>query len=184
MSLYFSAMVSHFKFRFSLVIMLMAILAGCGNEQPKGAGLPDPVEACELLSKSVVESMIGGTVDEPHRTHNVNEDQKHWMSMCNYYSQEKGISIGITVIPHGRKVNGAEAFALYEAELKENLEGYQMEPVTGVGEYAGWEEGSKQLTIFQGPYMLILTAGSPEIAGNDALDLSKQLAGKVLPNLD
>jgi hypothetical protein len=41
----------------------------------------------------------------------------------------------------------------------------------------------KQLTIFQGPFMIIITTVSPELQGTAALDFSKELAAKVLSKL-
>jgi hypothetical protein len=176
-----------FTLRLLTLVMLLTLVVGCGkgkSSSSKGAQVPDPIKACELVAQTEIESLIGASLDEPRQTHNESENPKHWMSMCNYYSNEKGISIGITVVPHGRKVNGAEAFALYEADLKEGLgKDYKMELVEGIGEHAGWEKGTKQLTIFQGPFMLIVSAGSPEIEGAAALGLSKQLAEKVLAKL-
>ncbi len=167
-----------------ILTLLISVLAGCGNGQSTGSGIPDPVKACEILTQKEVEALIRTSVDAPRITHTEKENPKHWMSMCNYYSGEKNISIGITIIPHGRKVTGGKAFALYEADLKKNLgEDYKMTPVKGVGDHAGWEKTTKQLTIFQGPFMVILSADSPDIKGDKALALNKQLAEKVLPKL-
>jgi hypothetical protein len=168
------------------LILLVTLLAGCGNgkSSPKSPKIPDPVHVCELLTKAEAEAIIGGSVDEPQETHKEDKELDHWMSMCNYYSAEKNISTGVTIMPHGRKVNGAEAFALYEADLKEGLGAdYKMEIVDGVGEYAGWESNMKQLTIFQGPFMIIVGTISPELQGSAAVEFSKQLAAKVVAKL-
>ena len=166
--------------------MLLALFAGCGKGESssKGPKHPEPLQACDLLTQAEAETLIGGPVDEPQKRHQEHEDPKSWMSMCNYYSAEKSLSAGLTIMPHGRKVNGAEAFALYEAELQEGLrDDYKMEIVNGVGEYAGWEKKMKQLTIFQGPFMLIVSAGGPELQDTATLDLAKQLSQNVLAKL-
>lgn len=169
---------------FLFLLLMAAFSVGCGNGQSKGSGFPDPVQACDLLTKSEVESLINDSVDEPRKTFKEQKNSRHWMSMCNYFSGEKNISIGIMITPHGRKGNAAEVYSRHEAELKKNLgEDYKMEPVAGVGEKAGWDGETKQLTIFQGPYMLLLTGGSPGMPRNEALNLNKQLAEKVLAKL-
>jgi hypothetical protein len=169
-----------------MLLSLSILLVGCGagQESAKGSELPDPVQACEILTTAEAEAMIGASVDEPMKTHNEQENPKHWMSMCNYYSGEKNFGVGVTILPHGRDVTGAEAFALYEADLKENLgEDYQMEVVTGIGDHAGWEKSAKQLTIFQGPFMIIVGVTNPELEGAAALEFNKQVAAKVLAKL-
>ncbi|WP_022664084.1 hypothetical protein [Desulfospira joergensenii] len=167
-----------------LFTLLAAVSAGCGNGASKSSDFPDPVQACDLLTKSEVESLINDSVDDPRKTFKEQKNPRHWMSTCNYFSKEKNISIGLMIIPHGRKGSAAEVYTRHEAELKKNLgENYRMEPVAGVGEKAGWDEETKQLTIFQGPYMLLLTGGSPDISVDDALSLNKQLAEKVLAKL-
>jgi hypothetical protein len=166
------------------LLVLSISLVGCGKSSSKASKLPDPLQACDLLTKAEAEAIIGGPVDEPQKNHKEQDDPKHWMSSCNYYSSEKSISTGITIMPHGRKVNGAEAFALYEADLKEGLgDDYKMETVGGIGDKSAWEKNMKQLTIFQGPFMIIITTVSPELQGTAALDFSKELAAKVLSKL-
>jgi hypothetical protein len=81
-------------------------------------------------------------------------------------------------------VNGEEAFALYEADLKEAYgDDYKMEVVPGFGDRAGWEKSTKQLTIFQGPFMTIVSAGSPDIEEAATLELNKKFAEKILKKL-
>jgi hypothetical protein len=142
------------------------------------------VQACELLKTAEVEALVGAPVSEPRRTHKEHAPPQQWMSMCNYYSEAKQISIGITIVPHGRNVTGAEALALYAAELKKSLgNDYQLEVVQGIGDHAGWEAGVKQLTIFQGPFMVIVGIVSPKLEGAKALAFSRQLAEKALAKL-
>jgi hypothetical protein len=168
------------------LFLLSTLLFGCGNGKTssKDSELPDPLHACDLLTKAEVEAMIGGTVDEPQETFKEDKELNHWMSNCNYYSAEKNISTGFTIMPHGRKVNGAKAFALYEAEVKEELgEDFTMEVVDGLGDYAGWMNNPNQLTIFQGSFMLVVTLISSDVQEAAALDLSKHVAETVLARL-
>jgi hypothetical protein len=167
-------------------MMLCAVIFGCGNENAstKAAKSADSVQACDLLTSAEVEAIIGAPVNTSRKTHNEQEGSKPWMSMCNYYSETKQISMGVTIMPHGRKVTGQEAFALYEADLKRGLgDGYQLEIVNGVGDYAGWDKSTKQLTVFKGIFMVIVGIISPKVQGAAALDLNRQLAEKVLEKL-
>jgi hypothetical protein len=106
------------------------------------------------------------------------------MSMCNYSSAQKQISLAVTLKPHGNPKGGAEAYAAHDAEMKAALgPGYALEPVAGTGDQAGWDESTKQLTIFQGPLMVIVGVVSPKLPAGPALDFCKQIAAKVLPQL-
>lgn len=169
-----------------LSFLLATLLIGCGDGQAtsKAASPPAPVQACELLKTAEVEALIGAPVSEPRRTHKEHEPPQQWMSMCNYYSEEKQIGIGITVVPHGRNVTGAEAMAVHEAELKKSLgNDYKLEIVEGIGDRAGWEATVKQLTIFQGPFMVIVGIVSPKLASAEALAFSRQISEKILAQL-
>ncbi|MGD9365621.1 MAG: hypothetical protein PVH87_08000 [Desulfobacteraceae bacterium] len=175
-----------FTFYLPASMMLCAVIFGCGNEDAstKAADSADSVQACDLLTSAEVEAIIGAPIDTPRKTHHEQEGAKPWMSMCNYYSETKQIGLGVTIMPHGRKVTGQEAFALFEADLKEGLgEGYKLEIVNGVGDYAGWDESTKQLTVFKGPFMVIVGIISPRVQGAAALDLNRRLAEKFLEKL-
>lgn len=167
-------------------MMLWAVIFGCGNEEAstKAAGSADSVQACDLLTSAEVETIIGAPINTPRKTHNEQEGSKPWMSMCHYDSETKRISIGVTIMPHGRKVTGQAAFALYEADLKAGLgDGYKMDIVKGVGDYAGWDASTKQLTVFKGPFMVIVGIITPKLQGAAALELNRRLAEKVLEKL-
>lgn len=167
-------------------MIFCAVIFGCGNEKasPKAAKSTNSVKACDLLTSAEVEAIIGAPIDTPRKIHHEQEGSKPWMSMCNYYSETKQIGIGVTIMPHGRKVTGQEAFALYEADLKKGLgDGYTLEIVNGVGDYAGWDKSTKQLTVFKGPFMVIVGIISPKVQGAAALDLNRQLAEKFLEKL-
>jgi hypothetical protein len=58
-----------------------------------------------------------------------------------------------------------------------------MEVVDGIGDHAGWMNNPNQLTVFQGPFLLVVTLISPDVQEAAALDSSKHIAEKVLANL-
>lgn len=168
------------------ICLLLTLLMACGDTSSSsgGARFPAMLKACDLLTKADVETIIGGEVGEPQKKQVEPDDSGYWMSLCNYFCDEKSISVGCLIKPHGRQVTGPEAFAQYEAELNESLgTDTRMAPVDGFGDYAGWDEDSGQLTIFQGPFMVIVTSGGPNIHGSAALTLSSQVARKVLDQL-
>ena len=55
--------------------------------------------------------------------------------------------------------------------------------IEGIGDTAGWNVSTKQLTTFQGPFMVIVGTVSPKIEAASALELNKKLAEKFLLKL-
>ncbi len=166
------------------VALILLVGFGAVPAHAQVSRTPDPVNACSLLVASEVEAIIGGPVGEPKKTHKEQKSSGFWMSMCQYYSEKKEISVGITVKPHGKKVDGAQAFTQHEADLRKALgNNYKMEIVPEIGDRAGWEASTKQLTIFQGPLMVIVGIVSPKLGGKEALDMSSRFAEKVVVKL-
>lgn len=174
------------KFGILLFLLIIVMLNGCSSKKEEAVSslLPESLQACEILSMADVEALIGGAVDEPRKTFKEQDSPGFWMSMCNYYSQERQISLGITVKPHGKRENGRQAFAEYETELASSLgSDYKLESVSGIGDAAGWDASSKQLTVFKGPYLVIVGVVSPKLDAHDALNLCKQVCNKFLAKL-
>lgn len=190
MHLYWSNFIkfSHFQkmlinFLMLILLLLISLLTGCGEdkEPPNISTLSTPIKACEILKTDEVESIIGGQLAVPRKTDKADEASGHWMSMCNYYSDEKQIGIGISITPHAKKGSSKEAYSLHLAELKETLgKDYSLDVIDGLGDSAGWDKSSKQLTLFKGPLMVIIGVVSPKLDSSEALELSKQFADKLL----
>jgi hypothetical protein len=179
-----------YVFRFSILCtlcLLLAVVSACPDSFASDKTTdksPQVVHACDLLSRSEAEAMIGGSVPEPRLRHKESEASEHWMSSCTYYSESRGYGIDFLIKPNGYHVSGAEAIALHEADLKKSLkDGFHFEKISGIGEGAGWDDRSKQLTVFKGPYMLIVTSTGAEIMGTNALELAEGVAGTVLGRL-
>ena len=169
-----------------LPLLFLPLLSGCGDnyESANTFGMPAPIHACEVLKVPEIEVIMGGPVNAPQETHNDQEPSRYWMSMCIYYSEQSQAGMGISILPHGRNSTGEEAFVEYEDELKETLgEEYKQEFITGIGDYAGWDASTKQLTVFQGPYMTIFGVNSPKLAGTDALDMTRRASQSFLAKL-
>lgn len=170
----------------AIPVCLSILLTGCGDnkETESISTFPAPLNACDILKTSELEAILGGAVNKPEETNKDQGSSQHWMSMCIYYSDEKQIGMGVSILPHGRDVTGEQAFLQHENELKGALgDDYKQEIVQGVGDYAGWDSTTQQLTSFQGPYMLITGANSPKIEGAEALEINKKVSQKFLENL-
>lgn len=91
--------------------LFISLLAGCGGDKETViiSKSTMPIIACEILKNDEVEKIIGSSVTEPRKTHKVFESSGHWMSMCDYYAEEKQIGMGVTITPHGKKGTANEA---------------------------------------------------------------------------
>jgi hypothetical protein len=101
--------------------------------------------------------------------------------MCNYdnaHTDAPMLSVGLLVKPHGGAADPAQAYADYVDELRRELGDLAVPvPVEGLAGPAGWDADSGQLTVFVGPYQIILTAAG-RFAG-DRLSFGKQIAERV-----
>ena len=165
-----------------LLLLAGALWGSCGAAQSEGAAIA-PLDACELLTKADVEAVYGSVVGEPNRK--ALGSGPFWVSMCNYdnaHTDAPMLSVGLLVKAHGDAAGPETAYDAHLAELRGQLgDAVDMTPVAGVGARAGWSASTSQLTVFEGPYQLILTANG-RFAG-DRLAFAKQLADRVLPRL-
>lgn len=87
--------------------------------------------------------------------------------------------------PHHNEYGAEQAYAEYDNALASQLgEAVRLSPVEGLGQKAGWQDfGTSigQLTVFQGPYQLIITA--PETAAHGQLHNCRALAERALARL-
>jgi hypothetical protein len=149
----------------------------------KGSAELMPIHACELLTKAEVEAIIGGTVEEPRQTFKESPKQKFWMSTCDYYSTAKSQRAGI-LVKNSQSSDPAKAFEAHTASLEKALgDKYDMQAIDGIGARAAWDGSVKQLTVFEGPRMFIVTTGRPGEDEGAALETAKKIAIKVLSKL-
>ena len=149
----------------------------------KGSAELMPLQACELLTKAEVEAIIGGTVEEPRQTFKENPKQRFWMSTCDYYSPAKSQRAGI-LVKNSQNPDPAKAFEAHTASLKKALgDKHTMQAIDGIGARAAWDGSVKQLTVFEGPRMFIVTTGRPGEDEGTALKTAKMIAAKVLSKL-
>jgi hypothetical protein len=164
-------------------LLIVGIGSGCGREDKSGAvaSALKPIKACELLTKTDVEVIFGENVEEPEQT--FQEKHEFWMSTCNYFSPAKLQTAGL-LVQSSRYDDPAKAFEAHMASLKSTL-GEEYDPLTidGIGSRASWDGSVRQLTIFEGPRMFIVTTFGPEGDEGAALKTAKIIAEKVLSKL-
>lgn len=167
--------------RASLLLPAVLLVLLCGCEKSTEDQFPAPLDACELLTAGEVAEVVGAAVAEPTRTHEVDEQNGHWISMCNWFAAAADVSAGVMIRPltPGQESSQA-ALEAYREEIKEQLPDYQMEALEGVGEAAAWNSQMGQLVIFDGPYSYIVNVISRDADNQRRLELAKQLATAVL----
>ncbi len=165
-----------------LILLVVGLMLGRSEAAPEVTTLT-PLDACALLTNADVELVYGTNVG------NAQGEQlgsgQFWVSMCNYDNagfDAPMLSVGLLVKAHGVSEGPTQAYEAHVAELRQQLgEAAVPVPVAGTGARAGWNADVGQLTVFAGPYQLILTTNG-RFEG-DRLALAKQLAGRALPRL-
>ncbi len=169
---------------FRLVILLLAgaLWGSCGAAQSEDIAIT-PLDACELLTEADVEAVYASVVGEPNRK--ALGSGPFWVSMCNYDNSDTDapmLSVGLLVKAHGDAAGPEAAYDAHLAELRDQLgDAADLTPVEGIGARAGWSASTSQLTVFEGPYQLILSAAGRFVG--DRLAFAKQSADHVLTRL-
>lgn len=137
-----------------------------------------------MITKKEAETLIGGAIDKPDGEVKEYKSTKSWVSDCYYYCSKKKTNVGISIMPLGGKARGKKAFARYQQELQEGLGiKFKLTPINRIDDAAGWDKDMKQLTIFKGPFRIIITVISPKLKAPAALQLSKKFAAKVVTRI-
>ena len=169
-------------FRLLIPCLLVAMLCGPRGTVHAEGSTPSPVDACALLTQADVETVYGSVVGEPNGKE-LGSDP-FWVSMCNYDNAQTDapmLSVGLLIKAHGA-ADPPQAYAGYVDELRRELGDVAVPvPVEGLAGPAGWDGETGQLTLFVGPYQIILTA-SGRFAG-DRLSFGKQIAERVSARL-
>jgi hypothetical protein len=161
--------------------LLLINLIGCNGGNGESVKV---LHSCELLSIDEIEAIIGAPVDKPPReTHKADEERSSWMSMCNYYAPDPGISVGFMIQPIAAKATPEEALNSYISSLKRNAPDYQMTPVPDIGKKAMWSADSGQLTIFTDNHMVIISALEKGASEEKTLALARKIGLLALEKL-
>lgn len=165
-------------FRLLIPCLLVAMLCGPRGAVHAEVSTPPPVDACALLTQADVETVYGTAVGSPNPKSTGRAP--FWAAMCNYdnaHTDAPMLSVGILVKPHGI-VDPTQAYADYVDELRRELGDVAVPiEVEGLAGPAGWDAETGQLTVFEGPYQIILTAAG-RFAG-DRLSFGKQISERV-----
>jgi hypothetical protein len=143
------------------------------------------IDACTLLTGGDVEAVIEAPMAEPEAT--TRGRPPMWMSMCNYAGETAAgmVTAGLLIRPHDVEAGPVAAFEKHQQQLIDGIGPEAgMTAVEDLGQAAGWDMPNRiigQLTVFEGPYLMILSVGLPP--GGDHLAKAKDLAGKVLARL-
>jgi hypothetical protein len=166
------------------VVAACFFLAGWNDDAPAADGAR-PMDACTLLTEQDVATVFGMPVGEPQA--NTRGNDGFWTSMCNYAADSAdGVpGAGILLKPHYVAAGPEQAYAEHQSELVAQLGADAAQtPIHDIGAPAGWEAPNRavgQLTVFQGPYMFIVSVGTAP--GADQLTPAKELALRVLQRL-
>jgi hypothetical protein len=138
------------------------------------------VDACTLLDQADIETTIGREVLEPK------SDQLANLACCSYGDPETPIISIVTVCAfvgsHAEYYAGAETQAKDIFEQGKN-NAASIQPVSGLGNDAYWDEIFNSLHVSQGKYELSIEISLDSEDGETTLDLSRELAQKALQRL-
>jgi len=167
-----------------LGLAAIALITACGGEDP-GMQAAAALDACSILSVQDVTAVLGVRGFQAEADQRGDDD--FWTSSCRYEGEDADgpIAASLMVRPHHSESGAEQAYADYDNALASQLgEGVRLSPVEGLGQKAGWQDfGTSvgQLTVFQGPYQLIITA--PETADHDQLHNCRALAERALARI-
>lgn len=166
------------------LLLTIGTIAGCGKDEKTTSSTQTaqkPIQVCSILAKADVEAIFESAVNEPGSTGSSKEEQNWWSSTCSYKSTSKNLSASVMIQPSNNP-EPAKALEAHEAGLKKALgDNYKLSKIEGIGHSAGWDGSVKQLTVFEGKIMMIITvSGTDEPA---AMDTAKKIAAKTLANL-
>lgn len=169
----------------SLLLLVTALIVACsGNSAPERAAAADTVRACQIFTNAEIADLIGGAVDTPDERHEEQASETEaWLSMCNYYSNDSGVGLGLMLRPHGYDDVGQESFDDYQRNLQEQLGEWETTPVDGIGDAAAWQPEMRDLTLFGGPYAISISLIAPELTDEQALEIAESIAVETLSRL-
>lgn len=172
-----------FKQRWLLLLpalfLLLSSQSGCSGERKETAGTSS-AKACSLVTQTEMEEITG-------RPMNITEEKvSAETSTCTFVSTDEagkggnGPMISFSLLAQTSDNSDADtAYSQYVAGLKKNAN-MEVTEVQGVGQKACWSEDVRQLTVFSGRHMLLLSAGMKE---QGTLDTCRRIMAKVLPRL-
>jgi len=176
------------------VVLLAAILVGCGWPAPQSGGAAAPsrqtgagqvtLDACALLARADVEAVLGAPVKEPaHGMENEGDATTATISECHYDPGSESSTRSATVFVRRSPAddNSTGAITSVRDTVKE-MAGTDPQAVAGIGDTAFWGGRRAGLHVFKGPnwYLIISVDGFDDAI---ALVKAKTLAQKGLDRI-
>lgn len=167
---------------------LVVLLAGCSGEQAQEGKTEAPAQqaaqsapdACSVLTADDIHQALGMVVKVQAG------DQLKSMStlsQCSYEWAENAQNVLSVLVRLGTSDLTPETnLKQYVDGLKTNMgESYQIDPVAGLSGPGVWNPDMKQLTVFKGSTLIILTMS--DVGSQDPLEAAKVLAERALPRI-
>lgn len=164
------------------------LLTGCSGGEPSAgkaaeagsgsaAAAPD---ACTIVTAADIEQVLGVAVKvQPgDPLHSITTT-----SLCGYEgAQDSRDMLSVVVRVGPPELDAPANLQQYIDGLKMNMgDAYQIDPIEGLSGPALWNPDMKQLTVFKGPTLAILTMS--ETGSNDPLQAAKALGEKALSRM-
>jgi hypothetical protein len=164
-----------------LVLQWTACSGGAPSPQAvSGSGSAPAPDACAIVTAADVEQVLGIAVKvrpgDALKTIGTT-------SLCNYDgAHDSRGTISVLIRLGTPDLDAAANLKQYVSGLKMNMgDAYQIDPVEGLSGPAVWNPGMKQLTVFKGSALTILTMS--ETGANDPLQAAKTLGEKALARM-
>jgi hypothetical protein len=137
------------------------------------------IDACSLLTKADVESLLAEPVGAPATTHT--EAMGNTVTQCRYSAPAGNKRVGLLLRQAATADEAAKIFRQARDASKE-LSGADPQMIDGLGESAYWTGGNlRQLNVLKGDAWLIITASPGN--GTDPLEVSKSVSRKILARM-
>ena len=159
-----------------LVFLIPAFLSGCGEDKK-----PKVIHSCQVFSEAEIRKLIDGSVEwPPKETHREDRDNGHWMSMCNYFSAETGLSASLMIQPFfPHSISAEAALESYRKSMKESLPDHELKELGSTGSPMLWNAEMGQFTYFEDKHMVLITVGKKDMREEAKLSLCRKFSEAV-----
>lgn len=163
--------------RILLFLLLSTVLSGCGEDKKM-----EVIHSCQVFEEAEIRELVDSSIDwPPKETHREDAENGYWMSMCNYFSTETGLSASMMIQPFfPHSISAEEALQNYRASIRESLPDYEMKEIDAAGSPGLWNPEMGQLALFADQHMLLVTAGRKGMEEEAKLSLCRKLTEAVL----
>jgi hypothetical protein len=172
--------------RWAASFVIALLFTACSSRQPAekatsaGSSATPAPDACAIVTAADIEPVLGvaAKVQPSDELQSIATT-----SLCTYESAQDSRNILSVLVRVGPPDLDAPAnLKQYVDGLKMNMgEDYRIDPVDGLSSPALWNPEMKQLTVFKGPLLVILTMS--DTADKDPFQAAKALGEKALPRM-